>query len=160
MDKHMNPPESREIQEQQKEDSFRQNASFAEKNLQNGRIFSPLNDEHDIKSMNREKVENMIIKVDIHSKEAPLDPKTLGRKGIIEWIWKHKVMADVPSTFLKSYLQKKKKVDAMYFYQHYKLVCELVQQVALFRRIPMEQVSDLDLCQDSRHKFYCFTVLT
>jgi integrase len=131
--------------EKQRKDSFRQNASFAEKNLQNESIFSHSNDEHDIKTMNRKKVENMIVLADIQSTEAPKVYEKLGRKGIAEWIWKNKVIIDIPSTFLKSYLNDKKHINAMSFYQYYKRVLELSQQVAIFQQIPIEQVSDDDI---------------
>ncbi|MDR4886318.1 site-specific integrase [Fredinandcohnia sp. QZ13] len=130
--------------EEDTKDSFPQNASFAEKNLQKESIFSPFNDEHDIRKMNRKKVENMLELVEVQSKETPPVYKNLGRKGIVEWIWKNKVLVDIPTTFLKSYLQDKKKIDAMSFYNYYKLVLELSQQVAIFKQIPIEQVSDSD----------------
>jgi site-specific recombinase XerD len=95
--------------------------------------------------MDRKKVENMIVTADVQSKETPREFITIGRKGIVEWIWKNKVITEIPSTFLKSYLHGKKNVDAMNFYRHYRLVSELSQQVAIFRQIPIEEVSDVEI---------------
>lgn len=130
----------------QSKDSFRQNASFAEKNLSNESIFSPSNDDYDVKTMNRKKVEKLMIELEIiQSSEAPPIYKHVGRKGIAEWIWKNKVLKEIPSTSLKSYLNKKKKIDAMRFYRQYKLVLELSQQLAIFKEIPIESVNDADI---------------
>jgi site-specific recombinase XerD len=139
--------------EKKTNDSFRQNASFAEKNLLNESIFSHSDDKYDIKAITRKKVENMLELDDIQFEEAPLDYKNFGRKGIIEWIWKNKIMVEIPSTFLKSYLNKKKKIDAMSFYKYYKLVLELSQQVAIFQQIPIDKVSDSDILNEKSFNF-------
>lgn len=90
---------------------------------------------------------------DIQFEEAPLDYKNFGRKGIIEWIWKNKIMVEIPSTFLKSYLNKKKKIDAMSFYKYYKLALELSQQVAILQQIPIEKVSDSEILNEKSFNF-------
>lgn len=95
----------------------------------------------------------MIVTADIQSKETPSELTSMGRKGIIEWIWNHKVLANIPSTFLKSFLQSKKKIDAMSFYNYYKVVFELSQQVAIFKQIPVEQVSDADIFDEQTFQF-------
>ena len=145
--------ETNQNQGKETDDSFRQNASFTEKNLLKESIFSPSNDDHDVRKINREKVEDMIVTTTIQSKEAPLKVNYVGRKGITEWIWKNKVMVDIPSTFLKSYLYKKKKISPMNYYQYYKLVLELSQQVAIFQQIPIDQVSDAEIFNEQTFHF-------
>ncbi|MDQ0917549.1 tyrosine-type recombinase/integrase [Paenibacillus sp. V4I5] len=151
--KQKNKPQTQLNTEMGADDFFRQNASFDEKNLQNERLFSTLNVEHDIRTIDRKKVENMIVTADVQSIETPQEFITIGKKGIVEWIWKNKVMTDIPSTFLKSYLHGKKKIDAMNFYRHYKLVSELSQQVAIFRQIPIEEVSDVEIFDEPTLEF-------
>ena len=145
--------ETNQNQGKETDDSFRQNASFAEKNLLKESIFLPSNDEHDVRKINREKVENMIVTTSLQAKETPSKINYMGRKGITEWIWKNKVMVDIPSTFLKSYLYRKKKIDPMNYYQYYKLVLELSQQVAIFKQIPIEQVSDTEIFNEQTFHF-------
>jgi integrase len=145
--------ETSQTREEETQDSFRQNASFAEKNLLIEGIFSLSNDKYDVRAINRKKVENMLQFADIQTKEAPSVKIKLGRQGITEWIWKNKVLVDIPSTFLKSYLNKKKKIEAMHFYHYYRLVLEMSQQVAIFKQIPIEKVSDSDIFSEQTLNF-------
>jgi integrase/recombinase XerD len=153
MDKHMNPPESRKIQEQQIEDSFRQNASFAEKNLLNEGMFSPNDDDHDIKSMTRARVENMLHAVRTRQIESAPTEVPLGREGINQWIWENKVFCDIPTDILKTYLYLKKSYDAMGFYQYYRLVQELLQEIAIYRQIPVSKMMDEHILNEDSMTF-------
>jgi site-specific recombinase XerD/predicted DNA-binding antitoxin AbrB/MazE fold protein len=139
--------------EEEMDDSFPQNASFAEKNLEKESIFFPLNADHDIRKIDREKVENMVLTAIVQYNEPPPVIENIGRTGINEWIWKNKILTDIHSTFLKSFLNKKKRIDPTSYYQHYKLILELSQQIAKFRMVPINQVNDEDIFNEQTISF-------
>lgn len=140
-------------------DSFRQNASFAEKNLLIKGMFFPYNDDHDIKNLKRTGIENMLNAVNfIKQKNAPSDIKNIGRKGINQWIWENRIAQEIPLDVLKNYLHKKKNNDAFSFYNQYKLVCELVQEISAFHHIPSSELrNELTLSKElMQHLFKSF----
>ncbi|MGE7057263.1 tyrosine-type recombinase/integrase, partial [Paenibacillus glucanolyticus] len=124
------PPSRLETEEKTKE-SFQQNASFDEKILLVEGIFSTYSDDHDIKKMTREKIENMLYAV---KDEYPyLEPDLhLGRKAINLWIWDNLFMTYIPTDPLKEYLQSVFHSDAWYLYQEYKTVEEVLMFAEAF----------------------------
>lgn len=125
-------------------DSFRQNAPFAEKNLQNECMFTTQNDNHDdVKQVTRERIENILKAIDvIEQKIAPSNVNHIGRNGIYEWLWENKITNEIPLDILKTYLHKKKKMDAFHFYSHYKLILELVQEISVYYHTPVPELMD------------------
>lgn len=140
MDKEMNMENMGK--EQNKEDSFRQNASFAEKNLLNERIFHEFSDDHDIRQIDRKKVESLLQTANIRQSEPAPEFVHLGRKGINRWIWEHKVSNTISPPLL-GFLATKLKNDASRFYQYYKRVSELMQKVATFQHISTEELNTI-----------------
>lgn len=125
-------------------ESFRQNAPFAEKNLQNECMFTTQNDNHDdVKQVNRERIENILKAIDvIEQKIAPSDVNHIGRNGIYEWLWENKIKNEIPLDILKTHLHNKKKMDAFHFYSHYKLMLELVQEISVYYQTPVPELVD------------------
>ncbi|WDH83299.1 tyrosine-type recombinase/integrase [Paenibacillus urinalis] len=126
------PPSSLETEEETKE-SFRQNASFAEKILQDESIFARHSDDYDIRKMSRGRIENMLYGVE-RQELTPVDQsyEQIGRKGINKWLWGNLVEPNISILVFKGYLQHKLKQDAWGFYQEYKTIVGFVQLAADF----------------------------
>lgn len=123
------------------QESFRQNASFAEKILFNESMFSRSSDDHDIKKVNRERIENMLYANILQQTEAPVSTN-IGQKGINQWIWDNNVLTDIPTATLKNYLYNKKGKNAFYFYKDYLLVRELTQKLSVYLKTPIHEILD------------------
>lgn len=149
MDKEKNKQLSKELTKQplaqlepsqeKTKDFFRQNASFAEKNLLNERIFHELSDDHDIRQIDRKKVESMLETANIRQSEPAPEFVHLGRKGINRWIWENKISSTICPPLL-TFLAKKLNTDASRFYQYYKEVSEFMQKVASFHCVLIEEL--------------------
>lgn len=139
------------------QESFRQNASFAEKILLNEGIFSRLSDEHDIKKLSRARIENMLNVNILQQTEASVNTK-IGRKGINQWIWDNNVLTDIPTDTLKNYLYNRKGNDAYYFYKRYLLVRELTQKLSVYLKLPVQEILDEHLLNQEvwSHLSECF----
>lgn len=136
------------------EDSFRQNASFAEKNLLNEGMFSNQNDEHDIKKISRKGIENMLQAVyTSHTVSTPNGECYLGRKGINQWIWDNKVNNELPTGVLQNYLHKKKKNEALSFYNDYQVIQELAQEISKLYRMPILNIQDKHIFNENALKY-------
>lgn len=136
-----NKNNSNESSEKEKEESFRQNASFAEKILLNEGIFTRSNDEHDVRKITRARIENMLYAMNLRQIEAPVNIH-LGRQGINSWIWENKILIEIPTSILKEYLYHKMTNDAMYFYKEYSMIHAMVQKVAGYLKIPINLLRD------------------
>jgi integrase/recombinase XerD len=131
-------------QERNKEESFRQIASFADKILLNEGMFTRYSDDHDIRKMTRARIESMLYATNLGQSEAPLNIH-IGREGINKWIWENKVVTEIPTAILKSYLYRNMKKDPKHFYSKYIIVLDLVQKLAAYLKISPDQIVDGNL---------------
>ncbi|KEQ22000.1 tyrosine-type recombinase/integrase [Paenibacillus tyrfis] len=142
-----NPHQINDLESTKKQESFRQNASFAEKILLNEGMFTRRGDDHDIRKITRARIENMLYANSLQQLETPVNIY-LGRQGINQWIWENKVILEIPTEILKKYLLRKMTKDAFIFYKEYIMVHELAQKIGVYLKIPASQIMDEQLLSD------------
>lgn len=132
------------------QESFRQNFSFAEKILNVRGIFPTLSDDHDIKKVTREKVENMLYARQlIPASQQSEDYAYLGPKGINQWIWENKILREIQPTLLREYLSPRMDNAPHVFIRKYKVVRKLLISIANLQRITVTQVQNNHLLDPS-----------
>ncbi|MBG9734957.1 tyrosine-type recombinase/integrase [Paenibacillus alvei] len=131
-------------------ESFQQNASFAEKILQNESIFALLCDDDDIRKVSRRRVENMLYGAE-RQEIAPvvLSDINVGRKAINQWIWRNLVKTNITTALLNDYLLRKIKQDAWGFYQEYKSIEKFVQLAADFYQTKTDLIADQHIIDEN-----------
>ncbi|WP_282937677.1 site-specific integrase [Paenibacillus sp. RC67] len=138
------PHQINDLESTKKQESFRQNASFAEKILLNEGMFTRCGDDHDIRKITRARIENMLYANSFELSETPVNIH-IGRQGINHWIWENKVILDIPTKVLKDYLYQKMTNDAFAFYNEYIMARELAQKIAAYLKIPISEILDEQL---------------
>ncbi len=106
-------------------------------------VFPSLSDDHDIKKVTREKVEDMLyakqLTPDIQHTE---DTGHLGPMGINKWIWENKIQREIPVSLLREFLFRAIQNVPHNFFNKYELVRDLLIQIANFHGITPAQVED------------------
>ncbi|MEK3968389.1 tyrosine-type recombinase/integrase [Paenibacillus sp. FSL H7-0323] len=130
------------------QESFRQNFSFAEKILDVQGMFPTLSDDHDIRKITREKVENMLY-------AQQLIPETeiqhiegyayLGAKGINQWIWDNRVQPEISQSLLREYLSRGMHNTPYIFFKKFQLTRNLLLHIAKLYGIEPSQIQDRHL---------------
>ncbi|TJY42671.1 site-specific integrase [Cohnella pontilimi] len=135
LNKSANPRQTSKNADDKAQESFRQNASFAEKILAEEGIFSCQGGEHDIRKLARERIEGMLNAE--HLLPLPLEEKQhVGRSGINQWIWDHKISKDIAPDILKEYLESCISNNPWYFYVKLKAMTELQVEMCRFHKLP------------------------
>lgn len=128
------------------QESFRQNLSFAEKILDVQGIFPTINDDHDIRKVTREKVENMLYAKQLIPEIQHIEGNTyLGAKGINQWIWENKVQPEIPQSLLREYLSRCMHNTPYNFSRKFKLTRNLLLHLAKLHEIESSQIQDRHL---------------
>ncbi|MBT2293719.1 tyrosine-type recombinase/integrase [Paenibacillus albidus] len=132
------------MEDERTKESFRQNASFAEKILFNEGMFSHSSDDYDIKKVTRVRIENMLYANLLQQTEVPVSTNVtnIGRQGINQWIWDNNVLKNIPTNTLKKHLHNKKRKDAFYYRNEYLLVLELTQSISEYLKLPVHEILD------------------
>ncbi|MEI2400106.1 tyrosine-type recombinase/integrase [Paenibacillus phytohabitans] len=125
------------------QESFRQNFSFAEKILDVQGMFPTLSDDHDIRKVTREKVEHMLYAKQRIPEIQPIEDKAyLGAKGINQWIWENKVQAEISQSLLREYLSRSMRNAPHVFFRKFQLTRNLVLHTAELFEIAPSQIED------------------
>ncbi|WP_171653125.1 tyrosine-type recombinase/integrase [Paenibacillus foliorum] len=140
------------------QESFRQNFSFAEKILDVPGIFPTLSDDHDIKKVTREKVENLLYAKQLMPEIQNTEDNThLGPLGINQWIWENRVLSEIPVSLLREFLSRGMKIVPHDFFKKYEHARNLLIQTAKLHGITPVQVENrhlldpVSLCYCMKH---------
>ncbi|MFC5531000.1 tyrosine-type recombinase/integrase [Cohnella yongneupensis] len=125
------------------QESFRQNSSFAEKILDVSGIFSLHSDDHDIRKVTREKVENMLYakQLDQAQKEIPY----LGQQAINPWLWENKVQTEILANLLREFLSHAMENAPLVFIKKFEHARKLQILTAKLYGVPSDQIRDEQL---------------
>lgn len=101
-------PRSKNHEQFESQESFRQNFSFAEKILDPSGIFPQPRDDHDIRKVTREKVEDMLYAQELKPEimDAEGVPHRIGPQGVNQWIWENLVQREIPQSVLREFLNR------------------------------------------------------
>ncbi|MFC6232505.1 tyrosine-type recombinase/integrase [Paenibacillus allorhizosphaerae] len=117
------------------------NLYFAEKILDFSGIFPPVSDDHDIRKITREKVEEMLYASKLQGVYVTPEHRP-GPAGINRWIWDNKVVAEIRSRHLREYLAPSVQYATSTFYNKYASVMNLIRHIAKMHQIHPMQVTD------------------
>jgi integrase len=124
-------------------ESFRQNFSFAEKILDVQGIFPSLSDDHDIRKVTREKVENMLYAQQLMPEIQNTEDNTrLGPSGINQWIWENRVQREIPASLLREFLSRGMHNAHHVFFKKFEHVCNLLLHSADLHGITPAQIQN------------------
>ncbi|NGM83952.1 site-specific integrase [Paenibacillus sp. 7124] len=138
-----NPHQINDLEPSETQESFRQNFSFAEKILPPSGIFPPTSDEHDIRKVTREKVENMLYAEKLQSEShIPESHARLGPQGINLWVWENRVQSEIQPLLLQDYLKQNMTNTPLVFFRKYEHVRQLLVIIARFYQITIDQVQN------------------
>jgi integrase len=128
------------------QESFRQNPYFAEKILSSDSIFPPLSDDHDIRKISREKVEDLLfaqkqdlVIIEDNVKERP------GPHGLVQWVWDNKVLKEIKPEILLEYMRKKMYYLPLTYFSTFIAMLKMQQLVADYHQIECVQVRESHL---------------
>ncbi|OMD87944.1 MULTISPECIES: tyrosine-type recombinase/integrase [Paenibacillus] len=128
------------------QESFRQNFSFAEKILDVEGMFPTHSDDHDIRKVTREKVENMLYAKQLIPEIQHIEANTyLGAKGINQWIWENKVQPEIPQSLLREYLSRSMRNTPHNFFRKFRLTRNLLLHIAKVYEIEPSQIQERHL---------------
>jgi len=142
-------PRSKNHEQIESQESFRQNFSFAEKILDPSGIFPQPRDNHDIRKVTREKVEDMLYAQELvpEIKDAESVHHWIGPQGVNQWIWENLVKHEVPQSILREFLSRglRKHNAPHVFFRKYEYVRKLLTLTANSRGISPSQVQNENL---------------
>ncbi|OZB96553.1 site-specific integrase [Paenibacillus sp. XY044] len=145
-----NPRQINDLESSPTQESFRQNLYFAEKILDLKGIFPPLSDDHDIRKVTREKVENMLYAQHVLTDNPTPNIESIqhyGRSGINLWIWNNKVQKLISQPLLLNYMKQIIPNDPPYYLQKLTVVLEIQQLAADFLQMEPAQIMDDQLVE-------------
>ncbi|WP_027087968.1 tyrosine-type recombinase/integrase [Cohnella panacarvi] len=130
------------------QESFRQNPYFAEKILDPSGMFPTLSDDHDIRKVTREMVEDMLYARQLQpANQNSTEHINLGPQGINQWVWDNKVNIEdgIASLILREYLLLGMNNTPTVFFYKFQLVRDLLKRAAGYYKISTIQVKDEQL---------------
>ncbi|SDO87517.1 integrase/recombinase XerD [Paenibacillus sp. yr247] len=128
------------------QESFLQNNYFAEKILDLPGMLPPQSDDHDIRKITREKVEEMLYASKLQEVQVTPEHRP-GPTGINPWILENKVKEEIGSRLLREYLAKSVHLAPSTFYKLYASINNLLRHIAGIHHINPLQVQDEHLLE-------------
>lgn len=125
------------------QESFRQNPFFAEKILDPSGMFPALSDDHDIRKVTREKVENMLFERQLQP-ENQYSTEYLGPHGINQWVWDNKIKIEggIAPSILREYILLKMNNTPTKFFYNFQIVRDLLNRATEYYQVSTIQIKD------------------